>query len=238
MSEFEQSRWADSEFSQGFRDDANFFLPFRSQFVEVVKSLYGHFVSQNPTPRILDLGCGDGLFVQELSKSFEPLEVTLVDGSAGMLEAARKRLSGRDGNDYVQASFQQLLANDPLADSFDFIYSSLAIHHLPFDEKKELYSYIYKHLVPGGWFVHYDVVLPSSGQLEKWYLDLWKEWIKAHSPEDRLEKLLEVPKQYKDNLDNMPDTLDSQLKVLRDAGFDNADCFYKFGIFSLFGGSR
>jgi len=77
LSEFEKSRWADSELSRDYRDESNFFLPFRSQFIEVVKSFYGHFVSQNPTPRILDLGCGDGLFIQELSKSFNPLNVTL-----------------------------------------------------------------------------------------------------------------------------------------------------------------
>lgn len=238
MSEFENSRWADSEFSQGYRDESNFFLPFRSQFIEVVKSLYGHFVSSTPAPRILDLGCGDGLFVQELLKSFKPQKAVLVDGSAEMLNAARKRLAGKAGTHYLQASFQQLIAEAPLADTFDFIYSSLAVHHIPFDEKKDLYSYIYKHLASDGWFVHYDVVLPPSEDLEKWYLNLWEEWINACSPEEQLEKLLETPKQYKGNPDNMPDSLDAQLEVLQDAGFHNVDCFYRYGIFSLFGGSR
>jgi tRNA (cmo5U34)-methyltransferase len=238
MSRFEKSRWADSEFSQGYRDDANIFLPFRGQFIEVSKSLYGHFISQNPEAKVLDLGCGDGLFIQELSKSFKPSKVILVDGSAEMLGAAKKRLSGQDGYCFIQASFQQLFADKTLSESFDFIYSSLAIHHLPFDEKKKLYAYIYERLSPGGWFIHYDVVLPPSDKLEKWYLLFWREWIAEHPDEERRDQLLEIPDQYKGNLDNMPDTLGSQLEVLKAVGFDNVDCFYKYGIFSLFGGSK
>ena len=238
MSKFEKSRWVDSEFSQGYRDDANMFLPFRGQFIEVSKSLYGHFISQKSKAKVLDLGCGDGLFIQELSKSYKPAKVTLVDGSAEMLEAAKKRLSEQNDNHYIQASFQQLLANNPVDDNFDFIYSSLAIHHLPFEEKKRLYTYIYEHLSSGGWFIQYDVVLPPSEKLEKCYLSIWREWIITDPSKERREQLLGIPDQYKGNPDNMPDTLESQMKILNDLGFSNVDCFYKYGIFSLFGGSK
>ena len=238
MSKFEKSRWADSAFSQGYRDDADIFLPFRSQFIEISKSLYGYFISQNTEAKVLDLGCGDGLFLQELTKSFKPSKVTLMDGSAEMLGAAKKRLSGQNDISFIQASFQELLTNDPLNENFDFIYSSLAIHHLPFDEKKKLYAYIYKHLSFSGWFIHYDVALPPSEKLEKWYLSFWREWIKSHPFKEKQEQLLEIPGQYKGNPDNMPDTLGSQLEILKDIGFCNVDCFYKYGIFSLFGGSK
>jgi len=238
MSKFEKSRWADSEFSQGYRDDAHIYLPFRDQFIEVSKSLYRHFISQNSAARVLDLGCGDGLFIQELSKSFKLSQVTLVDGSAQMLDAAQKRLSGQEICYFIQASFQQLFADNLLNENFDFIYSSLAIHHLPFDEKRKLYAYIYERLSPGGWFIHYDVVLPPSEKLEKWYLSFWREWISEHPSMERREQLLGIPDQYKGNSDNMPDTLGSQLEVLKDVGFCDVDCFYKYGIFSLFGGSK
>jgi tRNA (cmo5U34)-methyltransferase len=238
MANFEESRWADSEFSQGYRDDAEIFLPFRGRFIEVSKSLYGFFLSQHPAVKVLDLGCGDGLFIQELTRSFTPATVSLVDGSAEMLAAARRRLAGQDGINFIQASFQELLSHDPLQESFDFIYSSLAIHHLPFAEKKRLYRYCHEHLSPGGWLVLYDVVLPPSGGLEKWYLSLWREWIAAHPAKERRDQLLATPEQYKGNADNMPDTLESQLAALRELGFANVDCFYKYGIFSLFGGSR
>jgi tRNA (cmo5U34)-methyltransferase len=238
MSRFEESRWADKEFSQDFRDDANIFLPFRSQFIEVSKSLYGHFIAQNHGAKVLDLGCGDGLFIQELLGSFNPAKMTLLDGSAEMLEAAQRRLSGQNNASYIQASFQELITDDPLNENFDFIYSSLAIHHLPFDEKKNMYAYIYEHLSPGGWFIHYDVILPPSENLEKLYLSFWREWIKRHPSKERREQLLGIPEQYRGNPDNIPDTLESQLQALKKIGFKEVDCFFKYGIFSLFGGMK
>ena len=238
MSQFEESRWAYNEFSQKYRDEANIYLPFRSLVIEISKSLYQEFISKNIETKILDLGCGDGLFILELLKSVTPSRVTLMDGSAEMLEAAKKRLTGKKNINFVHASFQELIANDPLKENFHFIYSSLAIHHLPLEEKNKLYTYIYEHLSSGGFFILYDVVLPPSAKLEKFYLSLWREWIKEHSIKESRENLLGIPEQYKGNPDNIPDTLESQLEALKDVGFSNVDCFYKYGIFSLFGGSK
>ena len=73
MAKFEKSRWADSQFSQDYRDDANIYLPLRSQFIETTKLFYKHFLSHNAGNKILDLGCGDGLFIHELLKSYSPV---------------------------------------------------------------------------------------------------------------------------------------------------------------------
>jgi tRNA (cmo5U34)-methyltransferase len=238
MTDFEASLWSTSEFSQNYREDADIYLPFRSCFIEIAKSLYGHFISRNTEAEILDLGCGDGLFVQELLQSYTPAKVTLVDGSAEMLKAAKIRLAKRTDLDFIQATFQELLIADPLRQTFDFIFSSLAIHHLPFAEKKKLYAYIYGHLSSGGHFVHYDVVLPPDGKLEKWYLSLWHQWILEHPDEEERERLLCIPEQYKENQDNIPDTLEVQLEALKEAGFNAVDCYFKYGIFALFGGGK
>jgi tRNA (cmo5U34)-methyltransferase len=238
MSKFEESRWTDSEFSQSYRDEANVYLPFRRQFIETTKSLYAYFVDANVEAKVLDLGCGDGLFIQELLKTFFPASVMLVDGSNEMLEAAKKRLGENTNLNFIQASFQNLLAGELLNQNFDFIYSSLAIHHLPFEEKKKLYTYIHKLLSPGGCFIHYDVVVPPSVKIEKWYLSLWRQWIKEHPVKEMREKLLEIPDQYKENPDNIPDTLGSQLQALEQIGFKEVDCYFKYGIFSLFGGFK
>lgn len=238
MVQFETSRWAESDFSQNYRDAANIFLPFRSQFIEITKSFFGYFISKNVQAKVLDLGCGDGLFIQELLKSFTPAKVTLVDGSNEMLEAAKERLNGQPNLVFAQASFQELLVNDPLNEKFDFIYSSLAIHHLPFDEKKALYAYIYGHLSTGGCFVHYDVVMPPSEKLESCYLSIWRQWIKEHPAIETRKELIGIPEEYKDNKDNIPDTLGSQLKAMKELGFKDVDCYFKHGIFSLFGGFK
>jgi len=238
MAKFEKSRWADSQFSKNYRDDADIYLPFRHQFVEITILFYKHFLSHKAGNKILDLGCGDGLFIQELLKSYSPEEVVLVDGSQEMLNAAKGRLKDHPNIRYLQGSFQELLAKDPLPKDFDFIYSSLAIHHLSFEEKKDLYAYVFNHLSSGGYFVHYDVVLPPSDGLEKWYLSLWKQWIKEHLAYEDRKELLSITEQYKGNPDNTPDTLESQMEAMKKIGFKNVDCFFKYGIFALFGGDK
>ena len=238
MAKFEKSRWADDDFSRNYRDEAEIYLPFRRQFMAMATSFYGHFTAPDRAVRVLDLGCGDGLFMAELSRSFSPAAATLVDGSAAMLEAAQKRLGIRENIHYIRASFQELLSHDPVTTDFDFIYSSLAMHHLPLAEKKSLYAYIYGHLAPGGFFVHHDAVLPPSDKLEKWYLSLWRQWISEHPATASREKLLGIPVQYKGNPDNMPDTLNVQLAALEEIGFHDVDCYGKWGIFALFGGRR
>jgi tRNA (cmo5U34)-methyltransferase len=238
MSNFDTSRWSNGSFAQEYRDQADSYIPERGSFIEIIRSLYKHMVVGTRPRRILDLGCGDGFMVQELFKLDDEIEATLVDGSQDMLNAACKRLSNTGKKHFVHASFQDLLAQDPLPNTYIFVLSSLAIHHLAMADKESLFQYAHRHLDPGGFFVNIDVVLSPTDTLEKWYLDLWQEWIDAHAAGTQKTSLLPVPQKYKDNRDNVPDPLLPQLQALEKIGFRNVDCFYKYGIFAMFGGSR
>ncbi|MGD9210223.1 MAG: class I SAM-dependent methyltransferase [Desulfobacteraceae bacterium] len=238
MTKFEESLWTDKQYGMSYRDDANIYLPFRNQFFKTAKSIFKMFVSIKPEISVLDLGCGDGLFVKELINSFDISKVVMVDGSSDMLEAAMRQIENHSCINFVHANFQQLLRDDPFDDYFDFIFSSLAIHHINLEEKVGIYKYCYDHLNLKGWFLNYDVVLPATGELEIFYLSLWQQWIAAHPDKKRSKKLFGIPDQYKANSDNIPDKLDTQLAKLKKIGFRNVDCLFRFGIFSLFGGCK
>jgi tRNA (cmo5U34)-methyltransferase len=238
MSNFENSHWSDSGFAQEYRDQADGYVPERRRLIEIAQSLYSHLAKGGQPRRILDLGCGDGLMVQELLKVDKGIDATLVDGSQEMLKAAGMRLARFDRKHLIHASFQDLLAQDPLQNTFCFVLSSLAIHHLVMAEKEAMFEYVHRHMDPGGFFLNIDVVLSPTDNLEKWYLALWQEWIDAHTAGSKKASLLPVPQQYKDNLDNTPDPLLPQLQSLTSIGFENVDCYYKYGIFAMFGGSK
>jgi tRNA (cmo5U34)-methyltransferase len=238
MSNFDNSHWSDSYFAQEYRDQADGYVPERRRLIEIAQSLYRHLVKGGQPRRILDLGCGDGFMVQELLKVDDSIDATLVDGSQEMLKAAGKRLARYEKKHWVNASFQDLLARDPLQNTFSFVLSSLAIHHLVMAEKEALFEYVHRHLDPRGFFLNIDVVLSPTDDLEEWYLVLWREWIDAHAATSQKASLLPVPQKYKDNLDNVPDLLLPQLQALERIGFKNVDCYYKYGIFAMFGGSK
>ncbi len=203
----------------------------------VARELIGfRLLSRQPN----DVGCGDGIVTSAIAEIDPRVAATLVDGSPDMLTKARQRLKRLRHTQYIRLSFQEMLRREVVHGPFDFIASSLAIHHLPFIEKAALFEKIFGLLKPGGYFVNIDVVLAPTGPLEQWYLSLWKDWIDERAwdlgmQDDRLNSII---RQYKDADENKPDTLGRQVNALQQIGFTDVDCFYKQGIFSIYGAKK
>ncbi len=240
MTEFNKSKWANAEFGQEYIDNADICIIERRRAHSFIKSFYKHFLKDRPQKRVLDLGCGDGIITHELLKIDSFLSATLVDGSADMREKAKYLLKGFEDVNLIRASFQEILTRNILQEKFDFTVSSLSIHHLTMDEKKLLFQKIYSYLNVGGYFLNVDVVLAPTESLEQWYMSLWQEWIAERKALLKIENNYgdDTMRRYKDNKDNKPDTLDNQINALKEVGFKEVDCFYKYGIFTIFGGKR
>ena len=240
MTEFNKSQWAKPEFTQGYRDSADVFVVERKRLLEILNSFYKHFIGNKPNSNILDLGCGDGIIIYELLKIDNSIEATLIDGSEDMLNKAKDLIKEFGNLHFIRASFQEIINKNITLQRYDFIVSSLAIHHLTMEEKTALFKTIYSHLNVGGYFLNIDVVLAPSDALEQWYLLLWKQWIDERTSFLGIEGSHrdDVIGRYKDNNENMPDTLAAQLNALQTIGFEDVDCFYKYGIFTMYGGKK
>ncbi len=240
MREFDKTRWSEKDFVYEYLEKADIQVVERRRLLEILKSFYKHLLGNKKQNRVLDLGCGDGILTYELLKIDDSISATLIDGSKDMLNKAEERLVGFKNIHFIRASFQELLHTDICIPNFDIIVSSLAIHHLTMSEKKSLFNYIYCHLDNGGYFVNIDVVLSPTEVLERWYLKLWKEWMIEKQTALKLEEDCEdIICNYKEsNHYNKIDTLTDQLNALREIGFKAVDCFYKYGIFSMYGGKK
>ncbi len=87
--------------------------------------------------RVLDLGAGTGLLAAHVAAAHPNVELTLLDGAAGMLDHARETFADRAT--YVRADLA-----DPLRGSaWDAIVSALAIHHLDDADKRELFARVH-----------------------------------------------------------------------------------------------
>lgn len=240
MTEFNKSQWTKPEFTQGYRDSADVFIVERKKLLEIMNSFYKHFIGNKPNSNILDLGCGDGIVIYELLKIDNSIEATLIDGSEDMLNKAKYRMKEFGNLHFIRASFQEIINKKITLQKYDFIVSSLAIHHLTMEERTALFKTIYAHLNVDGYFLNIDVVLAPSDALEQWYLLLWKQWIDERKSFLGIEgsHYDDIIRRYKDNNDNKPDTLAAQLNALQNIGFEDVDCFYKYGIFTMYGGKK
>ncbi len=239
MDTFNQSAWAKEQFSKDFLEKADIYIQERRKLINNMSSLFSFYVKEKREIQILDLGCGDGVLTEELLLKDKSIIATLVDGSLTMLEKARDRLNAYSGIYFILASFQELLTGTIPLGNFDFCVSSFAIHHLEIKEKKNLFRYVYGHLNAEGHFVNIDVVLSPSEGLEEWYFSIWREWMQHMQGQLNLKDELpeDIIRRYKDPLSmNKPDTLEDQLEALKEIGFRDVDCYYKNGIFAVFGG--
>ena len=240
MTEFNKSKWANAEFGKEYIDNADIYIVERRRLLEILKSFYRHFLSERGQNRILDLGCGDGIITHGLLKIDDSISATLIDGSEDMLNKARERLKEVKNIQYIHASFQELLEKDILNSKFNFIVSSMAIHHLTMEGKRSLFRKIHSYLNGGGYFVNIDVVLAPTDPLDIWYMELWQEWMdeKKALLDIKGEPSTDIVKRYKDLEENKPNTLNAQLNAMKEIGFKDVDCFYKYGIFTIFGGKK
>jgi len=241
MGGFKESSWNNEEFSKNYLEKADIYIVERRKMLGMISAFYMHFFKDRHRVSVLDLGCGDGVLAEELLKIDNSITATLADGSPTMLQGAYERLKAYQNLHFIEATFQEILNGNVDIGSFDLCVSSLAIHHLDMEHKALLFRYLFNHLNDGGFFLNLDVVLPPSEELEGWYCALWKDWMQNmlnqfgvhdENPDDIINR-------YKDPASmNKPDTLEAQLASLKETGFRDVDCYYKNGIFVIFGGRK
>ncbi|HJS95393.1 MAG TPA: class I SAM-dependent methyltransferase, partial [Solirubrobacteraceae bacterium] len=84
--------------------------------------------------RVLDLGTGDGRLLDWLRRERPHLRGVGLDVSEVMLDAARARFEGEEHVELVEHDMAGAL---PKLGRFDAVVSSMAIHHLEHDRKRE-----------------------------------------------------------------------------------------------------
>lgn len=157
--------------------------------------------------RILDLGTGDGRLLALLQVDRPDMLGVGLDFSEIMLKAARKRFAGDERIALVEHDFAEPL---PALGRFDVVVSSMAIHHLEHERKRSLYGEIFDLLEPGGVFANFEHVASATHRLHLAFFAAIDEPIEHEDPSDRL---LDV---------------ETQLGWLREHGFDDVDCYWKW----------
>lgn len=239
MSKFNQTFWSDPDYVEDYRDNADHFIIDRQAHFFILKSFFRHFVGSGTGAKVLDLGCGDAILTEQLLSIDATIQATAIDGSGDMLTAAKERLSHYQGIRYLRKTFEELIKESADLGHYNFIISAFAIHHLDLPDKRALFQVVFNHLVPGGYFMNIDTVLPEASTYTDWYYTLYQEWIEARERQLNLStSFSHVPDQARHNPDNKLSSLSSQLESMRAIGFTEVEYHYKYGIFVIFGGQK
>jgi tRNA (cmo5U34)-methyltransferase len=165
--------------------------------------------------RILDLGSGDGRLLSLLLLHCASATGVALDFSPAMLERLREKFGSDNRVRVVEHDLDRPL---PELGIFDVVASSFAIHHLTHARKRELYTEIWNRLRPSGVFCNLEHVASPSDRIHQRFLDAL-----GITDEDPSNKLLDVG---------------TQLQWLREIGFQDVDCFWKWRELALLVGKR
>lgn len=167
--------------------------------------------------RILDLGCGNGHLLALLLAHCPNASGVGLDFSATMLDEAGKRFADSAQVELFAHNLEQPL---PKLGQFDVVASSFAIHHCEDDRKRQLYQEIWHLLAPAGVFCNLEHVASPTERVHLRFL-----------------KALNIPREEEDPSNKLCD-VETQLGWLRDIGFADVDCYWKWRELALLVGRR
>lgn len=153
--------------------------------------------------RLLDLGCGTGLELDEIFKRFPGMCVTGIDLCEPMLEELKKKHGGRQLDlrcaDYFTAELEP--------GCYDTAVSFETLHHFQPANKERLFRKLYSALKPGGVYLECDYIACCE-----------EEETLLREECERKRKLANVPEGQFVHFDT-PLTLEQEMGLLKNAGF-------------------
>jgi len=205
----------------------------RKQLIPCFEDFYNSSVAiaeaVTERPNILDVGAGTGLFSSFLLRKFPEAKLTLIDISEKMLEVAKQRFKDFRDIKYIVSDYSKY----GFTERYDIIISALSIHHLTDEQKEEFYKKCYSILGDNGVFINADQVLGDTRYMNTLYKNQWRSIIEQSGLSK--EEILSGYERIK--LDKEA-TLSQQLTWLRESGFSDVDCVYKYYHFAVMFGRR
>jgi tRNA (cmo5U34)-methyltransferase len=201
--------WTDADHARDYLEKRKH-LPHRQTGYDVLLE----FVPTH-AQRVLDLGCGDGEVMARVVAARPGAEGVACDFSAEMLERARSRFRGEN-----VIVFEHNL-DDPLPPEwgvFDVVVSAFAIHHVADGRKRALYGEVFERLRGGGAFLNLEHVDSPTPELH--------------------ESFLEAAGIDRDDPSNKLALTETQLGWLRELGFEQVDCHWKWREMALLAGVK
>jgi SAM-dependent methyltransferase len=233
--------WKERDVAAAFLNERSLLIPDRQTQLEVVLRVLRF--SPRASRRILDVGAGDAILLATVLGALPEASGVALDFSPLMLEQARTRLARFGARaTTVEADLQSPAWQTAVQGPFDAILSGFAIHHLAHERKRTLYGEIHDLLSEGGLFLNSEHVASAASRGEEIFNDAMTEHLYLRRRERGEDVTLEQVRrdflERPDRAANILAPLEEQCQWLRDLGFKEVDCYWKYFELAIFGGRR
>ena len=240
-------RW-DEENSQLFLDMSTIFVPARTEQTSALLGLIP--ARRDEAFSIVELAAGGGELAETILEHFPNAQYLALDGSTVMLEQLHTRLA-RFGDRVMLGEFdiatQEWRAQLPTP--LRCVLSSLCVHHLSDDGKRQLFNDMAARLEPGGTLLLADIIKPANQRIAELFAQQYDEIVReqslaANGDLSGFQSFTEQQWNYfrhdyylEDTID-LPSRLSDQLLWMREAGFSTVDCYWMRAGHAVYGGYK
>lgn len=202
---------------------------YEPRYDEMLDEVLSRAILPDNDCNVLELGCGTGNLTERFLRKYPRANFICLDTSSQMLQLAAAKLESFPNRvEFLESNFSEMPEGP-----FHAVISSLALHHIPSDNDKKIqYAQIYKSLYIGGCFWNADITLCGSDQDSLVDEANWVEWLKMNDfSQDQITTIIE-----RSHINDRPAKLVDQLLWLREIGFKNTDCTWRYMGYSVYGG--
>jgi tRNA (cmo5U34)-methyltransferase len=237
-----QETWGSREFVQSWTAKGGWQAPIRQAQVAMVLRMIPH--PNDAAIRVLDIGAGYGALAAALLHERPTASAICLDASEAMLKLGEERNAGlKSRMRFVQGSLETPEWLAAVTGTFDAVISSRALHHFTANQRRRyIFQEVFSLVRSGGCFINADNVrAPTPSLTERYkkardtYLDLFVRQ-SSGGKTNLAEVKAAAPSTYHGPHDN--GYLDQELQWLKEAGFEDVDCFWKLGMTVVYGGFR
>ena len=201
--------------------------------------------------RVLDVGAGYGALSAQVLECFPHAYVVCQDFSEPMFAHARQRLAWASARvSFTKSDLGEASWTSAVVGPFDAVVSAIAIHNVRYIERiRAIYTELFGLVAADGCFLNYDLIFPSGRSAAEAYRRAqrrggWRQSRSSAEPsaDARHQASGHAPHGHVHGEDERstpgaePATLENQLRWLREAGFQDVECFWKEGTSAIIGG--
>lgn len=197
-------------------------VPFYKVFHNMIGTFAQYYIE--PHSQVVDVGCSTGKLLTSIAgvNNKPVVQFVGIDTSQAMIDKAR------ECSQHLNVSFLKIDACKFHFEEASFVYSMLCMQFVPLADREDILKNIYNGMKQGGAFVMVEKVKSSITDVHDIYNDIYYDFKRSQGLTDTsiLDKNVSLRGVMK------PLTLETNVEMLKEAGFSQIEVFMKYNNFA------